>query len=402
MHTIKYIKLLADSDTRRLLVLINFGRLSSGLVPFGLIALYTSRGEPAHAGIITFLFMLLSSATAPYKGRIISRFSPKKTVIPLSFTYTIITLAGLVFAHVSYNFLLSTALILIGILFAPPTQALVRAMWNEMSSTSAYNKALHALDSVTEELIFVITPIITAFFWATTNPIFSIVLGILAGLLANCGIISLGCKKSKYRHLVYNKQKVHAYDSFSLYPQKHLYFNKITFGLLAPLFGLGFTMGSLSIILPTWTGKYIGSEAASGVLIGLISLAGFIAGIFYGKINFKNIKNNRQYQILSALLACGILIFFPAQNIYISFISMLLIGTAMTPMFISSYTLVDKYYDSTRHTEINAALGSSFNIGSGIATLYAGLSLTFLETNAALFTTLIIVLLAACISLNLP
>ena len=64
-----YRRLIIDREIGPLLFAVNFGRLSGGIVPFGLVAFYSDRQEYIHAGVASAVLMVVSSLTAPYKGR---------------------------------------------------------------------------------------------------------------------------------------------------------------------------------------------------------------------------------------------------------------------------------------------------------------------------------------------
>ncbi|WP_353061696.1 hypothetical protein [Arcanobacterium hippocoleae] len=99
-----YKEILSDREASPLLLAINFSRLAAGLVPFGLIALYASKHEYMFAGIASSLLMAAGALTAPYKGRLIMRFSPLRTIVPMSVGYCSFMALGAFLSYVDQPF----------------------------------------------------------------------------------------------------------------------------------------------------------------------------------------------------------------------------------------------------------------------------------------------------------
>ena len=55
-----YRRLIIDREIGPLLFAANFGRLSGGIVPFGLVAFYSDRQEYIHAGVASAVLMVVS------------------------------------------------------------------------------------------------------------------------------------------------------------------------------------------------------------------------------------------------------------------------------------------------------------------------------------------------------
>jgi len=89
-------------------------------------------------------------------------------------------------------------------------------------------------------------------------------------------------------------------------------------------------------------------------------------------------------------------LFALSTTIALSVIASLLMGLGMTPMFINAYVLVSDVAEERDHTELNAALGSSFNLGDGLATLALGMMIgLFTSTVAVLLGTIVVFCLCA-------
>ena len=315
------------------------------------------------------------------------RISPRKAVVPMSFTYCLLTLIGVYLSSIDKPFTVALLFLVTGALIAPPIPALVRAIWTKLACNSETNRALHALDSITEELVFAISPLVTSLIWSTIGAFWTIPVGLTCGFLGNVAIILLASrKKSQSRELVVHPHRTTG-DEISKTGNisRSIYLKKTTAGLLLPMFGLGIAMGGISVVLPKWAETNLGTPSASGIILSIISFAGFIAGIFFGKIKNDFIASRFQYQIASLLVASGVVVFSFGNSSVSALFAATMIGAGMTPMFIVSFIMIGEFYNEIHHTEMNAAVGSSFTVGDGAASFCAGLLITYCGMHLTFF-----------------
>lgn len=404
MSTVKYRELLSSRDIASVLTVVNIGRLSSGVVPFGIVAYFTDKHAYAQAGIASSVFMVVTALTAPAKGRMISRLSPKVTLLPMSILYALACAAGILLAD-QLPFVVVLAFILTGGACAPPTGAVVRSLWTEIAGDNdAENRALHSLDSVSEEFTFAIAPVITAAIWAWAGAVWAVPIGGVLTIVGTALLLAVGLTGSApTRHVLTQQLQP---DAPTAKPTGFrgrcahavaAYRSRAAVGLLVPMLGLGAAMGALSIVLPAWASNHVGSPAFSGVLLGVVSLAGAIAGLVAPKLPTAHLSDVRQYQLAAGTVAISMVVFAVSGSVAVSLIAAVLLGVGMTPMFISAYVLVGKIARKQDHTEINAALGSGFNLGDGLTGLVIGVLITLTSGAVALgvFAAVVAVLASA-------
>lgn len=407
-NSVSYLRIIADRETGPLLLAANFSRLSSGLVPFGLVAFYTDRGETSLAGIAAVTFMVALSLTAPYKGRFVTRFSPVTSIIPMSLLFSVVLVVGVSLDAAGAGFVPAIIGIAAGAACSPPTPAVVRSIWTNIAETQPMNRALHALDSTTEELTFAISPLITAVLWSTIGPFWSIPIGLTAGLLGNTAIVYLASRRSSTSRTFMTRRVNTTSREKALHAKQNskkpfsLYLQPSATGLLLPMIGLGGVMGGLTLVLPSWAGENLGAQSASGVILGIISFVGFASGLIFGKLPDKWMSARSQYQVSAGLIAVGALVFAISSNLFGAILAAVLIGIGMTPMSIAAFTMVGDYFSGNAHTEINASLGASFNIGDGLASLLCGFALVTFGTGQVLLILGLCTLTLSAMSIILP
>ncbi|QJC21943.1 MFS transporter [Arcanobacterium buesumense] len=396
-----YKDIIFDREAGPLLLAINISRLAAGLVPFGLIAMYSSKHEYMFAGIASALLMAAGTLTAPYKGRVVMRFTPLRTIIPMSVGYCLCVGFGAFLSFIDKPFYVAVVFLLMGTLIAPPTPALVRTLWTRLALTDSHNRALHTLDSVSEELVFAITPLITTFFWSTVGAFWAIPVGLFCGFIGTTAIITLAGRNYTSTHnlishpLSVGKSEGHEYQ---MHDVRSIYFNRITWGILGPMLGLGSAMGALSILLTKWSETILSEQSMAGVFLSIISFSGFFVGLLFGKVNAESISTQAQYRMASLAVAIGVIVITLGGNLFFVVIGSVILGSGMTIMFITSFMLIGAYYLEIRQTEMNAAIGASFDVGSGVANLSTGFLLSYFSLNLSLCLLSVVVILFTSMS----
>ncbi|MGO4536230.1 MFS transporter [Leifsonia sp. 2MCAF36] len=403
-----YRELLRRRDIALMLSVVNISRLASGLIPFGIIAYYTSENDYALAGAASAIFLIVTAISAPAKGRFITRWSPRSVVMPMVLAYGALCGASTLVAQAGAPTLVPLAMIAAGSLIVPPVGALVRSSWNRLAPGGDESRTLHALDSVTEELTFAVAPVLTSVIWVTWGAAWTVTTGAASAIIGTALILAAGLRRSSgVRSIFADRALVLAPAAgrpwfTRLASGLRIYSSRRTAGLLAPMFGLGVAMGGLSLVLPDWSQRHVGQAAFSGILLGVISLSGTVVGALAGRLPTRVLSDVRQYQLACGLTGLAMILFAAADDVVVAVIASVILGAGMTPMFIASFVIVGQVIPVHSHTEVNAALGSGFNLGNGCATLSVGVLIAALPGSMTLAVAALIVVAACGMSLLLP
>ncbi len=82
--------------------------------------------------------------------------------------------------HFAANAWIGTSLVCLGAALASVNGTVVRSIWSLIAPSEAERKALHALGSLAEESVHVLSPLIVASLWLLVGPDWAIFLGCLA------------------------------------------------------------------------------------------------------------------------------------------------------------------------------------------------------------------------------
>ncbi|MFJ1796569.1 MFS transporter [Kitasatospora griseola] len=369
-----YRELLGRKQVVPVIGAVTLGRLASGMVPFGMIALFTSDQQLGWAGAAFAAFLIGSALLGPYKGALVDRYGARRLLVPMACAFAATTAAAALLAHTGGVLFDALALPLTAAAaaLAPPNSAVLRTAWTEISRSDEENTRLHSLDSVVEEATFVAAPLVTSGIWAAVGAQWAVVAG---GLCALAGTLWF----SRRLRLLGAEQVVqgaaeNGRKSGSGAPRQRLapvLFSRNGLALLVPMVALGACMGALSVGYPVWALRHA-TPQLSGVLMALDSVGGIVAGLVYGRLPSEGPGPFRRYFAAVVVLVVGVVVVAVSTTLPLVMVGSLIVGASLTPMYVIAFVLVGKAFPKDRHTLVNAGIGSAYNLGSGAAALAVG------------------------------
>jgi MFS family permease len=381
------------------------GRLASGMVPFGAVAAFTDQGRPALAGFAFAIFLIGVALTGPWRGRLVDRRGAGAVLPGLSVAFTVLV----IIAAATLGRLPVMALAALGLAacLAPPNSAVLRSVWTATARTDDENRALHSLDSVLEEVVFVISPLLTSAIWVTAGSRWALVVGAVAALAGTGLLVTVARTAGNHVWDVFqghgsppDQQPGATSSNRPRGNRAGIVRSRGGLALLLPMAGLGVALGATAVALPSWA-KAHDSAAFSGVLLAVISAAGVLTGLFYG---VRRVPGSRWQQYSGAVLvtALGVAVIALAHAPALAVLGTILVGAGMTPMFVVAYLLVGDAVPQAQRTEANAALGSAYNLGSGAAAAAVGTMMVATSVPTALIAAAALTALTALAAILRP
>jgi MFS family permease len=372
-----YRTLLADRRVSTALAAVNIGRLASGLVPFGMIATFTSDHQLGWAGAAFAAFLIGSAVVGPLKGALIDKFGARRLLLPMAVSFAAVTAGAAVTARQQDAALYPVALILTAAAatLGPPNSAVLRTVWTEIARSEAENTRLHSLDSVIEEATFVVAPLLTSAIWVAVGAQWAVIVG---GLSALAGTLWF----SRILLTIGADQVVHgskAADSSANQGRKErrisgVLLSRNGIAIVAPMVALGVVMGALSVGYPAWTLRHSHVQLA-GVLMALDSVGGIAAGLIYGRLPDRTMQPWHRYFATVLILVAGAALVAVSTNLPTVMLASLIVGASLTPMYIIAFVLVGASFPNDRRTIVNSSITSAYNLGSGCAAVAVGAAL---------------------------
>jgi predicted MFS family arabinose efflux permease len=352
----RYATLLAIPELRGALLASLIGRMPVGITGLAVLLLVqSSSGSFVRAGAATACYIAGLAALSPILGRLIDRQGPRQILLVCS-VLNPLSLAALVLLIESsapawaWLPLAATA----GASF-PPITVCMRTLFRQRLGDDPLLATAYSLESVLIEAIFIVGPMLVAFFVAVASPSLAVLFA------ATCGATGA---QLFLRSPALRKWKIDPHPSSNLLGP----LSAPRFGsLLAVVLCYSVAFGLVEIGVTGFAAE-AGSPALAGVLLGLMSVGSAVGGLAYGSRSW-HMPLARQFSLTLALMGCGILPLAFLTGVWGFAGFALLGGIVMAPALTMQSMLVAKTASSESSTEAFtwSATGLLAGIGLGFA-----------------------------------
>ncbi len=352
-----YRSVLSIAGVPRLFASALLGRLPQGMSSLAILLLVRDATHSyAAAGIAVGAYALASAALAPVQGRMIDRHGRGRVLLPVASTQFGVLAALVLAAHERAG--AATLVLLSGAAGAlvPSIAPTVRALLREVVEAPASRESAYALESVAQEIIWIIGPFLVALMVAVTTP--SVALLLLGGICVSGTLLFVGSPLAATRVTLGDPpERVHALSSAPLRM------------LLGPIALIGFGLGAIEVGLPSLA-LHAGSRSASGILLALWSLGSMLGGLWFGARSWRSSLPTRYRALLIAAVAFTAPLIL-ARSVPEGAFGALVAGLTIAPLFSTQYAMVARAVTPGSETEaftwVTSALVAGIAGGSAAA-----------------------------------
>jgi MFS family permease len=384
----RYRTVLSVPGCARVLATALIARLPQGMTSLGLLLLVRSHtGSYTAAGLAVGAYDFATAAGAPLVGRLVDRFGRRRVLGPEAMLQALMLVAIVIAAHAGAG---AVALVVLSALAGalwPPIAPSVRALLRDIVRDAKVRETAYALESVTQELVWISGPLVVAGVIAFASPAAAI---LISGAVSVSGTLLF---VSSPAALGRGSRVARAGRSPVLaLPELR--------AMLGPIFLNGLAIGAVGVGLPALA-LHAGSRPASGLLLAVWSVGSITGGLWYGSREW-HAPLSARYR---ALLWTGVICMAPliaARTIPEGFAGAVLAGLVIAPVFSCQYALVGRAVPSGVETEaftwVSSALVGGLAAGSALgggAVSVAGVSGPFVLAVTAMG-------LAAASALRMP
>ncbi len=318
-------------------------------------------GSYGAAGVVAAVTGVSMALFAPYSGRLADRHGQRAVLLPGVLVHAASGLALTALA-------LSDAPLWLLFAAAVPTGAsvpqigpMVRARWGVRLGDSPLMSTAAAFESVTDELTFVLGPLLATALCTAVDP--------AAGLVTEAALTLVGgllfAAQRSTQPVVGGVGDGHArveHVSALRVPGVRV--------LIAVFLGIGSVFGGMQVSLAAFT-ESIGEPGLNGVLYGVFAAGNMISGLACGAIAWKVAPQRRLlvgYTAL-ALTASGL---WAAHSVLVLAGLGLLVGMCVAPAIVTGYTLVEGLVPAGARTEAFTWLTGAVALGQAAAVTVSG------------------------------
>ncbi|MEU6089104.1 MFS transporter [Streptomyces sp. NPDC047085] len=316
-----------------------------------------SYGAAGAAAAVTGVSMALF---APYSGRLADRYGQRTVLIPGVLVHALsgLSLTALALAHAPLWALFAAA-VPTGA-SVPQVGPMVRARWGVKLQGSPLMTTAAAFESVTDELTFVVGPLLATALCTAVSP--------AAGLVTEAALTLVGgllFAAQKSTQPPVTGESGHArvrHDSALRIPGVRV--------LVVTFLGIGSVFGGMQVSLAAFT-ESIGDPGLNGVLYGVFAAGNMLSGIACGAIVWK-VAPQRRLLVGYTGLALTASALWTAHSVLLLAGLGLLVGMCIAPALVTGYTLVESLVPAGARTEAFTWLTGAVALGQAAAVTVAG------------------------------
>ena len=333
-------------------------RLPISMLGIGIVLLVAGRtGAYATAGAVAATFAVVQAVAAPQVARLVDRFGQARVMRPAVCLHAagVLLLVGCVEAQAPVWTLFPAAMV--AGLSMGSIGALVRARWNAVLGEGRLLHTAFSLESVFDELVFVIGPVLVTLLATQVAPPAGLLAAAVAGLLGGLTFTFLRRTEPSV-----TGSRPPSGTGVLRIPGMLV--------LLATFLFVGGIFGSAEVVAVAFTDE-LGRPAAAGLVLASFASGSMISGIAYGAVHWQS-PPGRRFVYGVVLLACGTGPFAVVTTIPALAAVMFVAGFAISPMIIAGNALVQTIVARPRLTEGLTWLVTALGIGTAGAAAISG------------------------------
>ncbi|BBC33897.1 ABC transporter [Streptomyces graminofaciens] len=316
-------------------------------------------GSYGAAGAVAAVTGVSMALFAPYSGRLADRHGQRAVLIPGILVHGVAGLSLTTLALMDAPlWALFAAAVPTGA-SVPQIGPMVRARWGVRLQGSPLMTTAAAFESVTDELTFVLGPLVATALCTTVHPAAGLVTE--ASLTLVGGLLFAAQKSTQPVVATAPHARVEHAPALSV-PGVRV--------LIATFLGIGAVFGGMQVSLAAFS-ESIGEPGMNGVLYGVFAAGNMLSGIVCGAIAWK-VAPQRRLIVGYTALALVASALWTADSVLVLATLGLLVGMCIAPTLITGYTLVDSLVPAGARTEAFTWLTGAVALGQAAAVTVAG------------------------------
>ena len=316
-------------------------------------------GSYGVAGAVAAVTGVSMALCAPWTGRLADRYGQRAVLVPGVLVHS---LSGLVLTALALGHAPLWALFAAAVptgASVPQVGPMVRARWGVKLKGSPLMTTAAAFESVTDELTFVLGPLLATALCTAVNPAAGLVTE--ASLTLIGGLLFAAQRGTQPSVAVKGHARVEHASALSI-PGVRV--------LIVAFLGIGAVFGGMQVSLAAFT-ESIGEPGLNGVLYGTFAAGNMISGLVCGAVAWKSAPQQRLV-VGYAALALAVSGLWAAHSVPVLAGLGLLVGMCIAPSLITGYTLVENLVPAGARTEAFTWLTGAVALGQAAAVTVAG------------------------------
>jgi MFS family permease len=332
-------------------------RLPMSMFGIGMVLAVSARsGSYGQAGVIAGAALLAQAAAAPAQARLADRLGQQRMLVPVLGLHAVSLGAFIVLiGRVPLAVLVVTSALAGATL--PSFGSMVRTRWAHRLTGTPLLHTAYALESVLDEVVFVIGPILATVLATGLHP--------LSGLVTNLALTFGGGLLFASQRATEPPPRPRRRDiPTDWLPVRTLGWIVATFVFMGAIFG------TVEVVTVAFADE-AGAIEASGPVLAAYALGSLVAGLVVGAVHLRA-RPRRRFVVGQAVMAAALLPLPFIGSVPILAVVMFVAGLAISPTLIAGFSLVESEVPASRLTEGLAWISTALNIGVALGAAVAG------------------------------
>jgi MFS family permease len=333
-------------------------RMPLAMYALGIVLVISARdGKYGFAGVLSACYVFGNAVGIPILSIVIDRYGQRRVLVPAGAVHLA---SGVGFAIMlktdAPDWSLVAPAIVVGVSYLP-FGSLVRARWSNLLDGRPELSTALSVESVLDEVIFVIGPLIATVLATQADPVLVIGLGVL---LVTGGGLRLAALRATEPPAHPRDDAGHV-SALRAPGMVHLTIASVAMGAV---------FASAEVSMVAFCGQH-GHRPLSGVVLAAIAVGSAASGLVYGAIAWQTSVLYR-FRIQSIAFALLPILLLAATNVPVLTGCAFVLGLGVAPALITMFGLVQQIVPARSLTEGLSWIGTGLNVGYGAGAAMVG------------------------------
>jgi MFS family permease len=334
-------------------------RMPLAMYALGIVLVISARdGKYGFAGVLSACYVFGNAVGTPVLSVLVDRYGQRRLILPVGVLHAA---SGIAFAIMLKTGAPNWSLVLPAVVFGfsyLPVGSLVRARWSNLLAGRPELSTALSVESVLDEVIFVVGPLIATVLATQSDPVFVLYLGIACVTTGGLWLASLRASEPPVHPREAGVRQVSALRS----PGMVL----LTLSSVA----MGAVFASAEVSMVAFCGQH-GKRPLSGAVLAAIAVGSASSGLVYGAVDWRA-GIVRRFRLQSLLFATLPLVLLAAVQVPALAACAFVLGLGIAPALITMFGLVQQIVPARALTEGLSWIGTGLNVGYGAGAALVG------------------------------
>jgi MFS family permease len=333
-------------------------RMPIAIYPLGIVLIISARdGRYGFAGVLSACYIFGNALGSPLLSVLVDRYGQRRLLVPTGAVHAaaVVTLAILL-RTAAPNWLLVLPAAAFGFTYLS-VGSLVRARWSYLYDGRPELATALSVESVLDELIFVVGPLIATVLATHAEPVLVLYLGVALVAGGSLWLATLHATEPA-PHPRADAGHVSALRAPGMLV--------LTLATVA----MGAVFASAEVSMVAYCGQH-GHRSLSGVVLAAMATGSGLSGLFYGAVEWRSdvLRRFRIQSIGFALLPFSL---FAATSVPVLAVTGFVLGVGIAPALITLFGLIQQIVPARALTEGLSWVSTGLNVGYGAGAALVG------------------------------